>query len=493
MAESMRINRARLAPLGFVSLLVFLSGCTVPLGPGYQLHHETVAIHYRAGTPVVLHVRTEAVVRGFGSRPLDSVRILLPRRFPANSRVNVQLAGRSVPAVPRMSKGRTRLVLPLRSPLSKEQSIRFRLEYTLRLASSEFILEPKDWLAMFLKPAHLFSEGRPWAKKTELQIIVPDGYRVLIGERSPEKHGIGPGGETEYRYMVRRQDFPPFLAVGRFEERKVRSGRREVAFWTLQPLAASCAQGIASHLAITAELYRSDFGSLHKHLRTITVIEVPPGGGSSVWEMSGGFGSVPGGIAFSMAPADLCKQPKSYFAPADRALANTWFGWTVVPEPDARAILTGGAPRYAELLAEEHREGTESKSRQVRAWLGEYDRLRDRAKPLAPIQLRPEAPPAQRRMAGIQSALCLIALQDRFGPGPVRGALEHLVNSLRGSTAGLDDVRSSFEQATGKNLYDFINRWLGRPGIPAAFRRRYTAASPKTADEGSISTLRRAR
>lgn len=489
----MRTNRVWLAPLGLGLLLLFLSGCAVPLGPGYQLHQETVVVHYRPGTPLVLHVRTETVVRGFGNKRLRAVRVLLPDRFPADGHVSVRLAGRTVPAVPKRNKGKTILVVPLQHPLSLHQSIDFELEYTLHLAAAEFILEPKDWTARFLRPAHLFSHGRPRAEKTELKVVLPSGYRVLMGQHKPAKSHVGPRGETEYRYVVHRRDFEPFLAVGKFTERKVRSDDREVAFWTLQTLDEACAQTMAGHLAAVAELYRSDFGPSFKHRRTIPVIELPPGGQSYVWDMDDGFGSVPGGLVFSIPPAELCKRPKDYFATADRALAATWFGWVVTPEPDARAIFGGGAQRYAAFLAEEGSNGTPARERQVRAWLKDYERLRAQAKPVAPTQLDLHAAAAQRRMAGIQSALCLIALQDRFGPEPVRSALAHLIHSFRGSSAGLDDVRSALEEATGKNLFNFVNRWLRRPGIPGSFRQRYLTARPKAAEEDFVSSSRRAR
>jgi hypothetical protein len=489
MAAPMRTHRTWLLTLGLLASLALLAACAVPLGPGYHLRRETVTVRYQAGGP--LRVRTDARMKNVGNAPLDELTLQAPER--AREGAAVWIAGRQVSAVAKTVADEPQLVAPLSPPLAEQGSLDFRLEYEIPAPSLDFVLNPAAWFTDFVPPKHLFAKGHSRAGKTELEIFVPAGYRALTTGRSRGVRSSRSGTETEYRFEVRPDDFPPFLVVGKFQQQKIRVHGRDVVFWTVQPLAAGCAQSFAAHLGATANLYRSTFGRLSKRKSPIPVIEISRDGRSTARE-EGGFGSVPQGVSFSVAPAELCRQPQRFFPAVDRALAATWFGWAVAPEPDARALFEGGARRYAELVAEEGGSPAEARRRQVGAWLAEYDRLRSRAKPIAPVSLKRDSPAAERQMAGIQSALSLIAFQDRFGPVAVQHALAHLVSSLRNSTAGLDDVRSAFEQAAGRNLFGFFNQWLGRPGIPEGFRKRYAATNGKTARaEDSISISRRER
>jgi len=489
MAAPMRTHRTWLPALGLLASLALLAACAMPLGPGYRLQRETVTVRYQPGSP--LHVRGDAEMRNIGNAPLADLSLQIPRR--AADGLAVWVAGRPVAPLAKTVADERRVTVPVDPPLGERSSLNLRLEYEIPAPPAGFVLEPPAWFANFLRPKHLFAKGRARAEKTEVEISVPSGYRAFTTGRKRGAHASRQGAETEYRYQVREDDFPPFLAIGRFNEQRIRAQGRNVVFWTLQPLDAGCARTLAAQLAAAANLYRSAFGPVSKHRWPISVFEISAGSGPAFRE-AGGFGSVPLGVSFSVAPAELCRQPQGFFAAADRALAATWFGWAVAPEPDARAIFVGGARRYAELIAQEGGSPAEARKRQVRAWVEEYDRLRARAKPIAPIRLESHSPAAERQMAGIQSALCLIALQDRFGPVPIQHALANLVSSLRYSTAGLDDVRSAFEAATGRNLFGFFNRWMGRPGIPEAFRQRYSAAKEKTTSaKGSITISRRAR
>lgn len=489
MAALSYTNRTRLLSLGLAFLLALLAGCAAPLGPGYHIRRESVTVHYRPGMPA-FNYRVDAEVRNVGDRPLSSLTMRVPR-FPPDA---TNAAQNSAQGVTTAANGEEmRFSLPLEPALGRRKSRRVRFSYVVPVRGEGLLLEPQDWFPVFLPPHVLFAKGVPRAPRTELKILVPRGYRALATGRLRGIELDRSGGEAEYRYEMRRGDFSPFLLIGRFEQQRIRSGKTEVVFWTRQPVSAACAHSLATHLATTLALYRSDFGSIRKHQRPIPMIEISPESAASIPEEGTGFGSVPGGLWFSVAPSELCARPGHFFMAADRAMAATWFGWAVAPEPDARAIL-GGVRRYAALLAESSRKGTAVQARQVRAWIDLYDELRSQAKPLAPVRLSWHPLPAQRRMAGIQSALFLIALRDRFGPEPVRRALAHLVSALQNSTVGLDDLRSALEQETGNNLFDFFREWLGRPGIPTNFRQRYSARkSERHRETGSSLIFRRAR
>ncbi len=493
MAAPMRTHRAWLLTLGLLASLALLAACALPLGPGYHVRRETLTIRYHPGSSSPLTVRTDAEMVNVGNAPLDELTLRMPQRLQPGTEATVSINGRPVTAVKKTDEGATLLEVPIDPPLAQRGSLGIRLGYEIPAASPVFALDPEAWFGSFLPPKHLFAKGHTRAEKTELDVFVPAGYRALTTGR---RRGVRAGhadGEAEYRFEIREDDFPPFLVAGKFNERKIRTQRRDVVFWTLHPLDDACAQAFAAHLAATANLYRSRFGRLSKHAPPIRVIEIPAGKGSPAWQ-AGEFGSVPQGILFSASPSELCREPQRFFPAGERALAATWFGWAVGPEPDARALLVGGARRYAMLVAEEGGSPAAARERLVKAWLAEYDGLESGAKPIAPVALKRDSPAAERKMAGIQSALFLIALQDRFSPVAIQNALAHLVSSLRDSTAGIDDVRSALEEATGRNLFGYFNEWLGRPGIPAAFRQQYLATKMKPAHEKKSTLIsRRAR
>ncbi len=484
-----RFRRARVLSLGCVLALTLLAGCAVPLGPGYLISRETVTVHYQPGAPR-LYYSVRADVRNDGNSTLSLLRIRAPRPLAAlPPKPPATRAPSTAGPVDLGPRGELKwLSVPLNPPLGPLRprgSVVIPFGYIVATSGNAVLLEPQNWFPAFLPPTGLFARGELRAPKTELDIFVPRGYAALATGRFRGVRSGPSADQSEYRYELDGQDFLPLLLVGRYSVRDLRSGGSEVAFWTRAPLSKSCAGAWAAHLASRAAFYRSAFGRIAKHRRPIPLIELPPETASWIREASDGFGSVPGGVWFSVAPADLCGEPERFFPAADRALAATWFGWDVKPEPGAQAMLGGGAPRYAAWMAEEAEKGPTGRAREIEAWIQEYDRLGRKAPPLAPSRLDAHASATQWQMAGIQSALCLIALEDRFGRQAVRGALAHLVGTLGGESAGLDELRSALEQLTGQDLYAFFHQWLGRPRIPSAFRGRYASAAGKAAHRGN--------
>jgi hypothetical protein len=457
--------------LALLLLLLLLAGCAVPLGPGYQLRKETVQVRLSAPS-APLRVQADITLRNAGNTPLDSLSLRLPPRLSPGEPVRILMPGRRMQALPASRNGAGQLVLPFQPPLARRHSLRFRLDYQLSQPGEDFLLEPSRWFPTAVPPRNLFAKGNAWADNTRIEISVPAGYRALTSGRLRRFRAGRPGTLTTYRYEIRHRDFAPFLLVGRYQEQKIRVGRRVVIFWTLTPLAPACAQSLATPLAATASLFRSTFGPVWKQTPPVRLIQMSPGSRFPMHDGTGRTGSLPGTVLFTLSPGEICRQTQSFVTLADRALAETWFGWAVRPGPGVGAVLGTGALDYAALLAAVSRDAG-ARARLVTEWLAEYDRLHAAAKPLPPVRLGDHPTGDQRRMAGIQSALCFVALEDRFGAAAVHQALAHLVHSLRGDSAGLEELRSALEQETGQNLYDWFREWFGRAEIPASFRRHY--------------------
>jgi hypothetical protein len=491
MAAVPRLDRFRSALLLFTLAFFapWLAGCAVSLGPGYHLRREKVTVRY-AGQPAPdLHYSVEAFVRNIGTRSLSRVRIQAPRQLSSQAQ---SAAAIPAPTNTGGAGGRQEgLAVPMNPPLRRRESRLVFFSHQLPLQRGLVFLDPHEWFPFFLPPRGLFAEKEPRAPKTQIDIFVPYGYRALTSGRLLRMRSGRPGGEAEYGYEIRERDFSPFLVIGKYRRRKVVAHGRAVMFWTNAPLESACASRIANESVETSELYRSLFGRLRANFGPLRVIEIAPGTSQAALDPDGRSGTVPNAVVFSESPTNACRQPDRFYFLAARSLAATWFGWAVRPASAGRVILGTGAQDYAALIAEENQEGSAMRGRQVADWLAEYDRLSSRTQPLPPGNLGPHPTGDQSRMAGVQSALSFVALEDRLGAEPVRRALKDLVGALKGSSAGRDELRSALEQESGKDLYGFFNQWYGRAGIPTNFRRRYAASDPYSSPGRSAALHRR--
>lgn len=436
--------------LSGLPLLVLLTGCAASLGPGFALREERVRVSVQPAGAIAVSVQTTGIVKDIGIAPLDSLAFQ---------------AGRGA-----------RRTLQFQPPLAPRKSRPFSLGFSVPASGPDIWLDSAAWFPAAIPPAGMFARGEPFAETTRIQVRVPGGYRVLTGG---EFRGVGAsaGGETEYRFELRPRGFAPFLLVGRYEELRVRAAGENVIFWTHAPLDAGCARSLAPPLSATMQFYRSAFGPPSRQRLPLRVIQVSP---AALANEPDGIqaSSVPAGALVTISPADWCSKRESFLAIVDHELARTWFGWAVRPEPGAEAVLDMGASEYAALL-DAQRLSKAAREGQLSALLTEFDNLRKRSLPLPPVALDSHSTGDQRRMAGIQSALCLVALENRVGASPVERALAHLVRSERGRSASLDELRSAVEQETGQDLYAFFRDWLRRAGIPASFRASIQSARRK--------------
>jgi hypothetical protein len=474
MAAVTRLDRLRPAPVILVLLSLSLAGCVAPLGPGFQLRREVVTVRYALPPAApALHFSVQAVARNTGNRALTLLRIQAPSRAPTamSSPTSASTAGSDL---------RSSLPVRLQPPLARGQARRIPFAYLVPVRGDAIFLEPQGWFPSFLPPRGPFATSQPWAPKTEIDIYAPPEDRVLTTGRLRRVHAAPPGRDAEYVYEIGERDFPPFLLIGKYREQRVRAGGQSVLLWTRgEPFDSSCVRAVASEAVATARLYRSVFGRLREHLGPLRLVEFPSQGLAPGSNTNPGTGTLPNGALFTENPADACRQRNAFYFQLARDLAATWFGWAVRPAPGASAILSG-VQDYAALMAEETQESPSVRRQQVALWLSEYDRLSSETQPLPPAELGSHPAGDQFRMAGVQSALFFVALEDRLGAEPVRRALQDLVRSLDGSTAGPDELRSALEGESGQNLYDFFNQWLGRAGIPAAFRRRFSGQELKS-------------
>lgn len=164
----------------------------------------------------------------------------------------------------------------------------------------------------------------------------------------------------------------------------------------------------------------------------------------------------------------------------NQALAHSWFGVEMYPEPDAAVGIGEGLPNYATIVVDESSGGDAARRRRIRKFLEAYETTVQQTEgtPNAEksiITTMLYDPFVQRRMAAAKAALFLISLEDAYGEAPVRSGLAQVVALLRGKKVGFNDLRAALEQTTGKNLAEPFRVWLYRTGVPQDFRDRYAA------------------
>jgi len=465
--------QSRQLPVGTSLVLAFLlASCGVPFGSSYRIKSQAVRASYLPSAGE-LEVDANWRLRNSSSDPLDALELRLPASpaFGAAA-LAAEVNARATAVSPVRSGMPGRFVLSLDPPWSGKRDGVVRIRYRLALGSAErpspaaFYLGFGDWFPELAPPPGRFSRARSRGREVHLQILVPREFRVLTaGELEEVRTSTA---SLEYRFLGRHHDGPPFLLAGRYEEQKVFAQGRDVILWTFGPLPPSEAQTIAARLARAAEIYRKNFGALAGSSGPIWIVEQPDRS-----RLARPFAE---GVLLDESWFAQARTAPD-FVSAERALAGVWFGIAVRPEPDAAIVLGEGAPEYATLLAEQTTSGPWTRRSAVTAWLARYDRARIGLKEVPILQIKlANATPATRELAASKAALFYIALEDHCGATIVRRALAHLVRSLRGSSAGLAELRSALEEATGQDLAEFFREWLEHVGIPGTFRARYQSA-----------------
>ncbi len=316
--------------------------------------------------------------------------------------------------------------------------------------------------------------------KTFYTVRVPDNFLVLAGGTPAGRKKEG--GETEYRFDLRKNDLPPYIVAGRYVDSaapgKAADGA-EVSFWTLQPLQGDPSAAARSIAAAWSALQK-DFGPLDKNIPRPHIVESAELRARSGEENQVAAASFPGGALVNSSALALGFQSDELTQEINQALAHSWFGVEMYPEPDAAVGIGEGLPNYATIVVDEASGGQPARQRRIRQFLNAYE---------AAVQQSAGTPNAEesivttmlydsftrRRIAAAKAALFFIALEDAYGEAPVRSGLAQVVALLRGKEVGFGDLRAALEQTTGKNLAEPFRVWLYSTGIPQDFRDRYAA------------------
>ena len=475
---------------------VLLSGCGVPVAPGYQIQKESLTVHFIPGASPHLAIRADYRLQNAGTAPLNSVEVTLPgeKSFGgANFRATV--AGREITpqreqsvadeteppgAPPAESLWR----IPLPGSLRQKQKIDIALEYDLaeqattdpRISAGAmaFYLNDSGWFPEFQEPKALFAEDIVRPNPASLTVVVPANFLVTA---SGEPHGAKKrNAETEFRFRIGSSDFDPYVLAGQYREQKFSADAMQAVICTFQPISAAQAQQTAAQIAAAAKFYAQNFGPLPKSMHNVYDAQTPKVLAAGNVNRESVRNSLLPGVIYSWGlysaqslSTGLNNRLAASLGPTE--LAYTWFSHMIVPSPAAWMLSDGFASYAANLQT--------SRASAIHDALADYDSQRATAVAKPVLSLAPSDPAEQLRLGADKMQLFFFALEDKCGRQNLIHAISHMVYALRGQQYGYSDFRAALEGECHQNLAGFFRTWLNQKGIPADFRARYENAKPQ--------------
>lgn len=488
-------RRAGVASAALLALaLLWLTGCTVPLVPGYAVTRESLAVRYVVGPPR-LAVIARFELRNIGSTPLGAIDLSLPdEKIYGREGLRATIGGKqiSLAPVPEWKGDSTSGVahaelasvwrIPLEPPWPRRQALSLTIEYDLapqppggaRIAVNQnsFHLEPSDWFPVLRPPKKFLAPSVERPDPMPLSVFVPAAF--LVRARGTPAGRNARGSEIEYRFRLRKDDLDPFVVAGAYREQQVKSADGGLIFWTFEPVDASAADTAARRIGSARAALAAAFGPLSKKPDSVWIAETPaefprllePEGQAAGRAFTGGM--ILNRAAFALGVAS-----EEFADLAEGELAQSWMRTQVVPRSEADAAMGAGFARYAAIVLAESRGGAAARSAAIARTIRDYDAARGGATEKTFFASTAADSADQRRVAAAKGALFFIALEEACGEAAARRGIAHLTGALGGETVGFDELRSADELESGKNLAELYRTWLGEKGIPAEFRSHF--------------------
>jgi hypothetical protein len=467
----------------------------VSLAPGYQILKESREVRFSAGPPPELRIRTSFTLQNSGLSDLAFVDVIFPdEKDYGRTNLRVEWNGNEVTPeklpVEYQAEHPDTLRLPCDPPWARREQRSLQIDYSfvepaeqgarITLGAADFHLGSRGWIPLPQPPNRVLAPYPVRPPKTFYTVRVPENFLVLGGGTPAGRKKDG--GEVEYRFELRKDDLPAYVVAGRYSDSSSRgksAGKSDVAFWTLQPLQQDPAVA-AQRIAAAWSALQKDFRPLDKNVPGPHIVESPDLRARAGEEGQAAAASFPGGALVSSSALALGLQSDEVVQQINQALAHSWFGVEMYPEPDAAVGIGEGLPNYATIVVDESAGGEPARTRRIRQFLEAYETAVQRTAGTSTpeksiITTMLYDPFEQRRIAAAKAALFFVALEDAYGEAPVRSGLAQVVALLRGKEVGFNDLRAALEQTTGKNLAEPFRVWLYRTGMPQDFRDRYTA------------------
>jgi len=456
--------KAALAVFTFAATLAAAS-CTVPLGPGFTIERQRIAVAFEPSPQPHVRVRATWRVKNTGNQPLSAVEVNLPT--PA-SHVASELKGGSRDLTPSHTDAGDTASIAFASPLAVKAKEEVGVSYELSGAPTAasgvavgargFVLPPGDWAPVLRPPKGTFAKGGEAPKKWEMTVSVPTGFHVLA---SGHEHGHAKekNGET-HSFQQRREDDAPYVAGGAYQETRVAAAGGEVTLWTFEAMPRDLAERAAAVAARTAQFYDAEFGPREGAAHSLWIVECPTA--APCRPVPGA--ALPGVEMYS------AQFPQIGLPLIAQQLAATWLDFRVRPNEAEGPLPMGALTEYAADRAAAAQEGGEAREQEVRRLVLRLGLTAGDDQGLGILRVRRSDPAAVLRYSRDKSALFFFALEDAVGKDNLDRALLHLLNAYRGRAWRAVDLRVAVEQESGKDLAGFFRKWLTEPGVPKEFQ-----------------------
>jgi len=354
------------------------------------------------------------------------------------------------------------VVLSFPAPLAKGKATTVTFNYDGRLTGQEespvygikfaaiqndiaYLMYPSRWF-----PINGYSVDR---FTSNLHITVPTGYQVIasgLGNSQPAG-----AGKTAFTFQFTKPSFPGSIAVVEGDPVKVNAEgiTTSVYFRQKQNMANAYGEEAGKVLSFLTSVY----GLAPQ--ANITLVETEDG-------TPNGY-SAPGIIFLS--PRGIGNQPAARLLA--NQLARQWWETLVSPINRDHLWLENGNARYAELLWDEHANGTGAMEQDLHDTYVEALTV-DNPPMIQAGRLDDYSPEYWALTAG-KGAAVLNMLRNVIGNDNFNKVMSSFTEKYSWQSVSTADFRKLAEQITGRNLQYFFVQWLESSGAPE-FKMEYT-------------------
>lgn len=383
--------------------------------------------------------------------------------FELNNAFNVSRVlddtGRQISASRSGQDGAVRLSFPAPLPKGKPTTVTF--SYDGRLTGQEdspvfgikfgaigpditYLMYPARWFPVSGYSADRFT--------SDLHITVPSGYQVIASGLGTSQAS---GGKTIFNFQYTKPSFPGSIAVVQGDPVKVSSEgvTTSVYFRDKQNMANAYGDEMGKIMSFLSGLY----GLAPQ--ANLTLVETEDG-------TPNGY-SAPG-IIF-LAPHAIGNQPASRLLA--NQIAHQWWETLVSPIDRDHLWLENGNARYAELLWDEHANGSSAMEQDLHDTYVEALTV-DNPPMIQAGRLDDYSPEYWALTAG-KGAAVLNMLRNVMGNDNFNKLMTSFPEKYAWQSASTADFRKMAEQISGQNLQYFFVQWMESSGAPE-FKMDYT-------------------
>ena len=281
-----------------------------------------------------------------------------------------------------------------------------------------------------------------------LEVEGPGGWHVISQGNGSSDAGAGPGGTRIARWDSGSEVEQVYLVGGPLRVEREMAGAVEVLVY-LHDWDEALARKYLDATARYLEMYRQLIGPYP--YGKFALVE-------NFWETGYGMPS------FTLLGEQVVRMPFILTSSYPHEILHNWWGNSVFVDYGSGNWCEGLTAYMADHLIQEQ-QGAGAEYR--RSTLQKYRDYVKEGRDFPLVEFRNRHSAATEAVGYGKSLMMDHMLRLRVGDDAFRAALADFYRKQRGSRAGFDDIRASFESITGEDLSGFFEQWVGRSGAPS--------------------------